>query len=92
MKIDPAALRAIEKELGKAKKKFPWWPADPIHAAAIVSEEAGELVRAANQFSYEKGLYVDMFDEAVQVGAMAVRFLENIQKYKDLKSEHVNRK
>ncbi len=84
-----AAFQAIEKEVVRAKEKFPWWPTDPIHAAGIVSEEAGELVRAANQLSYEKGLYSDMLDEAVQVGAMAVRFIENIKAYEPTTSDKV---
>jgi len=81
-----AAFEAIEKELIKARKKFPSWPTDPVHAAAIVAEESGELTRAALQFTYEKGPGIDMFDEAIQVGAMAVRFIENMLAYEERQS------
>ena len=39
------SIALIEEELIRARDKFPKWPVDPIHAAAIVSEEAGELVQ-----------------------------------------------
>lgn len=64
-------------ELNKAVDKHPEWPKDPIHAAAIVSEESGELVRASLQFTYENGKPSDMNEEAVQTAAMGIRFLLN---------------
>ena len=39
-------------ELDRAEMLFPVFPADPVHAAAIIAEEAGELVRACNQVTY----------------------------------------
>lgn len=65
----------ILDELERARKKHPIMGADIVHAAAIVGEEAGELQRAALQVAYEGGRYYDMHKEAVQVGAMALRFL-----------------
>jgi len=57
------------------------FPVDVVHAAAIVAEEAGELLRSANTIEWggdspfeRENLQV----EAVQTGAMAIRFLENI--------------
>ena len=76
------AIKHIFDELNRAKAKWPDWPTDPIHAAAVVSEEAGELTRAANRFVYEDKPMEEMAEEAVQVGAMAVRFLENLSRYK----------
>ena len=87
MDLSAEASKAIQKELARAKVKFPWWPVDPIHAAAIVNEEAGELTQAALQFTYEKGPYIAMLDEAVQVAAMAIRFIENIMEYREVKSK-----
>lgn len=89
---EEAAYKAIKKELSRAKNKFPWWPTDPIHAAAIVQEEAGELIQAALQFTYEKGSTTAMMDEAVQVGAMAVRFIESVLDYRETKSEQITNK
>lgn len=67
-------------ELQEAETKHPKWPEDLIHAAAIVSEEAGELIQAALEKHYENGTYHRMIAEAVQTGAMAIRFLKNLPK------------
>lgn len=69
------AVAAILKELEKAEEKFPYWPADKVHQAAIVGEESGELIRAAFQNAYEQKGTEPMLKEAVQTGAMAVRFI-----------------
>ncbi len=67
-------------ELRKAEEKFPGWPTDPVHGAAIVGEEAGELTQAALDFYYGRERYRDkMQKEAAQVGAMAIRFLIGIR-------------
>ena len=76
----------IRDEIIKAKKHFPWWPEDPVHAAAIVAEEAGELVQASLQFTYENGSIIAMEKEAIQTAAMAIRFLEKISEYKKRQS------
>jgi NTP pyrophosphatase (non-canonical NTP hydrolase) len=66
----------IFAELKRAEAKFPGWPADPVHGAAILAEEAGELVKAALDFYYGRHDGVDpMEKEAAQTGAMALRFL-----------------
>ena len=76
------AIELIIAEYERAKQQHPLWPTDPIHAAAIVSEEAGELVQAANDYTYDReNVRSTMIEEAVQVGAMAIRFLKNIGKY-----------
>jgi hypothetical protein len=60
------------------------FPTDVIHAAAIVVEEAGELLQAANDTYYRDivGHRENLLTEAIQTGAMAVRFLEHIGNYK----------
>ncbi len=63
--------------LRKAEAKHPGWPMDPIHAAAIVGEEAGELTRAALQYHYEGVDSDPMLQEAAETAAMAIRFLIN---------------
>jgi len=72
---DDWAICAIKDELVKARRKFDWWPDDPVDAAAIVAEEAGELIRAALQVKFEGGSLKDTKKEAVQTAAMAIRFL-----------------
>lgn len=77
----------IQAELARAKRKFPNWPTDPVHAAAIVSEEAGELTRAVNEACYEPhktdpARPLDaVITEAIQLGAMVRRFLESAGHY-----------
>lgn len=80
---------AIVQELGNATNKHPCWPVkfdkarlkdirannDFIDAAAIVSEESGELIKAALQFKHEDGMYYEMQKEAIQVAAVALRFI-----------------
>jgi NTP pyrophosphatase (non-canonical NTP hydrolase) len=70
----------IIKEYCRACDAHVNFPFDVVRAAAIVSEEAGELVKAANNIDeYDCPEYrQNLDDEAVQVGAMAIRFLENI--------------
>lgn len=72
----------ISMELQNATTKHPNWPADKIHAAAIVGEESGELLRSAIQYQLESGRYYEMHEEAIQTGAMAIRFLLNAPEIK----------
>ena len=80
-------LDAILNELERAENKFPIWPADIVHAGAIVSEESGELIRACLDREYANGgesdaqLLDECQKEAVQTGAMAFRFLKNFHLY-----------
>lgn len=67
-------------ELNRAIAKYPDWPADIIHQAAIVNEESGELTRAALQRHYEKGNVMEPYNEAKQTAAMGLRFMLNYQK------------
>ncbi len=79
-------LIAIVREYMRASRMHPDWPSDPIHASAILNEEAGELTQAVLQLMYEgageKG-EVNMVEEAVQTGSMALRFLVNVPRYQD---------
>lgn len=70
-------------EVERASRKFPTWPTDPLHAVAIVGEEAGELTKAVVQAVYEphKSGLVDVRAEAVQTAAMAIRFLLSLGRY-----------
>lgn len=67
----------VVAELHRAVAKFPEWPIDPLHAAAIVGEEAGEFTRAVLQCMYEpdKAEPDDVRTEACQTAAMCIRFL-----------------
>ncbi|UOE48012.1 hypothetical protein MTO98_26735 [Mucilaginibacter sp. SMC90] len=65
-------------EVNRAERKHPEWPEDKIHAAAIVGEESGELVRAALQHKYEGGGVEEIRREAIQTAATCIRLLKNL--------------
>lgn len=71
------AIILIEASYREAVEKHPHWPNNVIEGAAILGEESGELLQAALQFKYEKGAFYNMHNEAIQCGAMAIRFLVN---------------
>lgn len=74
----------ILHELKVAKKKHPNWPDHVVAQAAIVGEEAGELLQAALQAKYEPNSkepsehLEHMRKEAIQTAAMAIRFILNL--------------
>jgi NTP pyrophosphatase (non-canonical NTP hydrolase) len=73
----------ILNELEDAKKAYPMWPADPLHAVNVLGEEYGELVKAILQQTYEphKVTKEDIRKEAIQTAAMAIRFAANLDHY-----------
>ncbi|UJD79840.1 hypothetical protein FS595_09065 [Serratia rubidaea] len=73
--LHSVAIAQVKEELEKAEKKHPAWPTDAVHAAAILGEEAGELIKAAIDYHYHGGSLEDVRIEAAQVGAMAIRVL-----------------
>ncbi len=81
MKIEEIS-KLIFAEILAAEKKFPGWPKDVVHAAAIVAEECGELVKASLDFHYGRGTKGVLRNEVVQTGAMVYRFLMDIERYR----------
>ena len=75
--------------LRKAEKLHPGFPTDPIHASAIVTEELGELERAALQWTYEESGKAAVAREAAHTAAMGIRFLLNIDNMVPRPSEQV---
>ncbi len=72
-------LMAIVSELVRAEEKHPDWPDDVADAAKIVSDQAVGLVSASADF--RDGTERDdarILEEALQTGAMALRFLLNM--------------
>lgn len=72
----------IIDEVIRASSIHPTWPTDAVHAVSILTEESGELMKAAIEYHYNNGDIEAVREEAVQTGAMALRFLLNINKYK----------
>ena len=78
MKIE-IALAQIFSEVERAEKLHPDWPTNPIHQAAIVTEEAGELLQASLNHNEHKGSKKAMITEAIHTAATVIRFLKNIK-------------
>lgn len=71
----------IIDEAIRASKIHPKWPTDVVHAVSILTEESGELMKAAIEYHYNNGDIEAVREEAIQTGAMALRVLMNIDKY-----------
>jgi hypothetical protein len=75
--------RSVAREVARAQELHPDWPADPVYQAAIVGEEAGELLQAALDCKYKRckpcshatGEFCPVKREAIHVAATAVRVL-----------------
>lgn len=68
-------------ELDRATRQHPEWPDDIIHAAAVVVEEAGELMKACLELVYFGGDERSIRNEIVSVAAMAKRFMLHFPEY-----------
>lgn len=71
------ALKQVLREYDNAVKKFPNWPDNKVIAAAIVCEESGELMQAANNYLWNdknKELF-PIHQEAVQTAAVSLRMI-----------------
>lgn len=72
---DTVTIDMIKRALEHARKKHPVSPKDPIHRAAIVAEESGELIQAVLNFVEGKGKYSACMNEAIQTAVTCIRFL-----------------
>src|SRR5574340_1292161 len=75
-------LLEVVAELGKALRKFPTWPTDPLHALAVLGEEYGELNKAMLQLVYEphKTSAAEVRTEAIQTDRKSTRLNSSHQK------------
>lgn len=71
------ACADIEDAYTEAVRKHPdsTWPKDVVHQVAIMAEEAGEAVRAANDVLHSGGDIQALRRELAQCGAMCLRCL-----------------
>lgn len=71
------AVGLVLNELIASKRAWPEWPSDLVYGAAVVAEEAGELVQAALNAHY-KGANPELSkSEAEQTAVTAIRFISN---------------
>jgi len=71
-------IEMVFAELKRAEEIHTSWPDDPIHCAAIVAEEAGELIQASIDYHYKtnKGVHLQrIITETIQTTAMGFRLL-----------------
>ena len=78
MKIE-TILGLVMTEIDRAEQLHPVWPTDLVRAAAIPVEEAGELLKAANDHGEKHNSRQSIITEAVHTAASAIRFLKNME-------------
>lgn len=82
-------LNEIEETLATAERQWPGWPQDLIHGAAVLAEEAGEVVQAALQLTYQHAKMPEgqrrqrlhLREELLQTAAMAIRNLVALDRW-----------
>ena len=55
------------------------WPKDVVHMTAIMAEEAGEAIQAANDVAHADGSLDQLRLELAQTAAMCIRCLVNLE-------------
>lgn len=70
----------VNKYLIEATKKHPDFPQNVVEMVAIMAEEAGEAIRAANIYQHENGKLDDVITELYQTAAMCIRCLTYLDK------------
>ena len=73
---------AVEKKYQEAIKKHPHYPSDIFHQLSILTEEAGEVAKAVNDY-YEKDNQNtnNLKEELLQTAAMCFRMYNNIKEF-----------
>lgn len=71
-----ATIVSVLSEMNRAQRKHPHWPTDNVKRAAIVLEEAGEVIREANQLDEGKGSLTDLRNELIQCAGTCLRMLD----------------
>ena len=74
------AMSAILDAYNEAERKHPddTWPQDVIHMTAIMAEESGEAVQAANDVVHGGASLEPLSKELAQTAAMCIRCLVNL--------------
>tara|TARA_Y100001951_G_scaffold11424_1_gene7313 strand:- start:210 stop:509 length:300 start_codon:yes stop_codon:yes gene_type:complete len=85
--LHPFIQVMLDEEMKHALEKHPKWPTDPIHAAMVIAEEAGEVMKAVNEAVYEDGAFEEVHSEVIQTMVTCIRFLNSIEEYAWSRSE-----
>ncbi len=64
-------------ELQSARKRYPTWPDDIVHATVVMVEESTEVLKAANEvrWQHKDTTAADVRKEVIQTIAMCLRLL-----------------
>lgn len=76
------AIELIRAELKRAREKHPIFPTDLIHGVGVLCEESGEAMQAALNHIYHGGKKSHVKEELTHAGAMAVRNLMHLDRFK----------
>jgi len=79
-----ASILCVIEEVTRAEKKHPVWTKDNVKRAAIIAEEAGEVIREANLLDEGKGSLESLRIEIIQTAATCFRMLNEMSKDEDL--------
>lgn len=69
---------SVLEEMHRAQKKHPECPTDNVKRAAIVCEEAGEVIREANMIDEGKGSVESLKIELIQCAGTCIRMLNEL--------------
>jgi NTP pyrophosphatase (non-canonical NTP hydrolase) len=75
-------LKNVVSEMNRAAKKHPDWPTCPVKRAAIVAEEAGEVIREANHIEEGHGDLQLLAKELEETAGTCLRMLLIMHKEK----------
>lgn len=88
MKVSEREKKIIDDvvfELRKAEEKHPIFPVEIVEMVAIMAEESGEAIQAANNFRWDGGAIEDVELELKHTAAMCIRslaFIDFLKKQK----------
>jgi hypothetical protein len=74
----------VLEEMHRAQTKHPTWPTDNVKRAAIVCEEAGEVIREANLLDEGKGSLNTLKRGLIQCAGTCLRMLDALSKDADI--------
>ena len=72
------AYQLVMKEMANAHIKHGNFPTDCVYGAAIVMEEAGEVIQAALNVEFKRGSKQKLRSEVAQTAAAAIWFLSTL--------------
>src|SRR5260221_10758413 len=75
--IEYGLLLEAMQETANARRVYPWWPTDIVHATVIMCEEAGEALKVANEirWNHKDATLAHLHDEVMHTMAMCIRLM-----------------